>query len=178
MEFSDFGKKLTSRSGILLLMDDLGKPLPPGVKPYPLGGGNPARIDKVEKVYREEMEKILSSGEAFENILSHYDAPQGRMSFARAIASYFSKNFNWPVKIENVAISNGSQSAMFYLFNLFSGSFGDKKKTILFPLMPEYVGYADQGIETNTFVSVHLNVSTLMIIHLNILSTKTLLENI
>ena len=60
MEFSDFGKKLTSRSGILLLMDDLGKPLPPGVKPYPLGGGNPARIDKVEKVYREEMEKILS----------------------------------------------------------------------------------------------------------------------
>ena len=154
MEFSDFGKKLTSRSGILLLMDDLGKPLPPGVKPYPLGGGNPARIDKVEKVYREEMEKILSSGEAFENILSHYDAPQGRMSFARAIASYFSKNFNWPVKIENVAISNGSQSAMFYLFNLFSGSFGDKKKTILFPLMPEYVGYADQGIETNTFVSV------------------------
>ena len=44
MDFSDFGKKLTSRSGILLLMDDLGKPLPPGVKPYPLGGGNPARI--------------------------------------------------------------------------------------------------------------------------------------
>ena len=154
MEFSDFGKKLTSRSGILLLMDDLGKPLPPGIKPYPLGGGNPARIEDVERVYREEMEKILLNGDDFENILSHYDAPQGRMSFVDSIANYFSKNYNWPIKTENVAISNGSQSAMFYLFNLFSGNFNGKKKTILFPLMPEYVGYADQGIEQDTFVSV------------------------
>ncbi|MDD5972664.1 MAG: valine--pyruvate transaminase [Spirochaetales bacterium] len=154
MDFSDFGKKLTSRSGILLLMDDLGKPLPPGVKPYPLGGGNPARIKEVEKVYREEMEKILSTEDAFEDILCHYDAPQGRMSFVNAIASYFSSKYGWNVKSENVAISNGSQSAMFYIFNLFSGTYGDKKKTILFPLMPEYVGYADQGLEWNTFVSV------------------------
>lgn len=153
MEFSDFGKKLTSRSGILLLMDDLGKPLPAGVKPYPLGGGNPARIEEVEKAYREKMQEFISNGE-FEEIISHYDAPQGRMEFIESIVEYFSQTYSWPITKDNIAITNGSQSAMFYLFNLFSGSFGDRKKTILFPLMPEYVGYADQGIEPNTFVSV------------------------
>ena len=30
MEFSDFGKKLCGESGILKLMDDIGKRLPPG----------------------------------------------------------------------------------------------------------------------------------------------------
>ena len=119
MDFTDFGKKLTSRSGILLLMDDLGKPLPEGIKPYPLGGGNPARIPEVERVYRREMERILSDGDHFEDILSHYDAPQGRMSFIHAVSEYFSSKFGWDVKDENVAVTNGSQSAMFFLFNRF-----------------------------------------------------------
>ena len=156
MEFSDFGNKLTSRSGILLLMDDLGRPLPEGVKPYPLGGGNPSRVKEVENAYRREMETLLEKDEEFENVLSHYDSPQGRMEFLDIIASYFHSKYNWPISRENIAITNGSQSAMFYLFNLFSGSFnrGKEKKTILFPLMPEYVGYADQGIEEDTFVSL------------------------
>ncbi len=154
MEFSDFGKKLTERSGILLLMDDLGRPLPAHLKPYPLGGGNPARVAEVEEVYRKEVEKLLQDGDCFEQLLCHYDAPQGRMEFLDAIVSYFNREYGWPITRENVVVTNGSQCAMFYLFNLFSGSFKDKKKTLLFPLMPEYVGYADQGIERNTFVSV------------------------
>ena len=154
MELSDFGKKLTSRSGILQLMDDLGKPLPPGVEPFPLGGGNPARVPEVEQTYRREMKALLSSGDAFEDAISHYDAPQGRMSFVAAVAAFLSERYGWPITSENVVVTNGSQSAMFYLFNLFSGSFGDHRKTVLFPLMPEYVGYADQGIELGTFASV------------------------
>jgi len=55
-------------------------------------------------------------------------------------------------------VTNGSQSAFFYLFNLFSGTFtsGGRKnrKTIVFPLIPEYIGYADQGIERDTFVGI------------------------
>lgn len=154
MELSDFGKKLTSRSGILQLMDDLGKPLPPGVEPFPLGGGNPARVPEVEQAYRREMEALLSDGDAFEDAVAHYDAPQGRMTFVDAVATYLSEKYGWPITSENVAVTNGSQSAMFYLFNLFSGSFAGQRKTLLFPLMPEYVGYADQGIEAGTFVSV------------------------
>lgn len=153
MEFSDFGKKLTSRSGILLLMDDLGKPLRKGLKPYPLGGGNPARVKEVETMYRNEMKKMMET-DAFERIIGAYDSPQGRMSFIDSIVEYFNSRHGWNITKDNVAITNGSQSAMFYLFNLFSGSYGEEKKTLLFPLMPEYIGYADQGIEKNTFVSI------------------------
>ena len=154
MQFSDFGKKLTSRSGILQLMDDIGRPLPDGIKTYPLGGGNPARVKETESLYRREMERILSNGDEFENILSHYDAPQGRSRFIHAVAKFFSTRYGWDITDDNIAVTNGSQSAMFYLLNLFSGKTGGEKKTILFPLMPEYIGYADQGIEEDTFRSV------------------------
>lgn len=134
-------------------MDDLGKPLRKGLKPYPLGGGNPARVPEVEAMYRHAMEKLLET-DAFERTIGAYDSPQGRMSFIDSVVEYFNTRHGWNITKENVAITNGSQSAMFYLFNLFSGSYGEEKKTILFPLMPEYIGYADQGIDSNTFVSV------------------------
>ena len=154
MQLSDFGKKLTSHSGILQLMDDIGRPLPDGIKTYPLGGGNPARVPETEALYRREMERILSNGDEFEDIISHYDAPQGRTRFIKAVAHFFCTRYGWDISEENIAITNGSQSAMFYLLNLFSGTTEGKKQTILFPLMPEYIGYADQGIEENTFRSV------------------------
>ncbi len=157
--FSDFGKKLTGESGILQLMEDLGAPLPEGKKLCALGGGNPAQIPELEKMYRAEMERIMKDGRAFEDLIGKYDGPQGKNAFINSVASFFSRNFGWNVKSENIAVCNGSQSACFYLFNLLSGTFtspdGKKsKKKILFPLVPEYVGYADQGIESETFESI------------------------
>jgi len=134
-------------------MDDIGRPLPEGVTPYLLGGGNPARIPEVEGAYRREMERLLALPDAFEEAIGKYDAPQGRVSFIEALAELFSSQYGWKVGPENIAISNGSQTAFFYLFNLFSGS-RPERKTILFPLVPEYVGYADQGIEPDTFVTL------------------------
>ena len=154
MEFTDFGKKLSSHSGILQLMDDISRPLPPGIEPLPLGGGNPARVKAVEEVYRREMEKLLAEGDRFEDVLAHYDSPQGRVSFLRTIAGYFRDAYGWPISEENVAVTNGSQSAMFYLFNMFGGTAGGRKRRILIPLMPEYIGYRDQGIEEGIFASV------------------------
>lgn len=154
MEFTDFGNKLSSHSGILQLMDDIAKPLPRGIKAKPLGGGNPARVGEVEKAYRRELEKLLADGDSFENVIAHYDSPQGRVGFLRTVAEFFSSNYGWNITEDNVALTNGSQSAMFYLFNLFSGKANRRTKTILFPLMPEYIGYADQGIEEGTFCSV------------------------
>ena len=153
MKFSSFGKKLTGDSGILQLMDDLGRPLPEGVTPYMLGGGNPARIPEIENVYRREMEKLLSWGDAFEDAISHYDAPQGRVMFIDALVNFFRREYGWDIGPENVAITNGSQTAFFYLFNLFSGT-NPERRTILFPLVPEYIGYADQGIDADTFVTL------------------------
>jgi valine--pyruvate aminotransferase len=153
MKFSSFGQKLSGDSGILQLMDDLGRPLPSGVTPCMLGGGNPARVTEVEKVYRREMEKLLSRGDAFEEAISRYDAPQGRVMFIDALVHFFVREYGWNIDSENIAVTNGSQSAFFYLFNLFSGT-SPKRRTILFPLVPEYIGYADQGIEKDTFVTL------------------------
>lgn len=153
MKFSSFGQKLAGDSGILQLMDDLGRPLPAGVTPYMLGGGNPARIAAVEQVYRREMERLISWGDAFEEAISRYDAPQGRMMFIDALVQFFRKEYGWDIDCENIAITNGSQTAFFYLFNLFSGN-APQRRTILFPLVPEYIGYADQGIDPDTFVTL------------------------
>lgn len=157
--FSDFGRKLTGHSGILQLMDDLGRPLPEGVTPYRLGGGNPARVPEAEAMFRREMERIMAEEDGFEKLISLYDPPQGRIGFIDAMASFLSTTYGWKVGPENIAITNGSQSAFFYLFNLFSGTFtasdgSVRRKKILFPLVPEYVGYADQGLEPDTMVSI------------------------
>lgn len=157
--FSDFGKKLTGHSGILQLMDDLGRPLPEGVTPYRLGGGNPARVPEAEAMFRREMERIMAEEGGFERLISLYDPPQGRIGFINAMAKFLSETYGWKVGPENIAITNGSQSAFFYLFNLFSGTFTgadgvEHKKKILFPLVPEYVGYADQGLEPDLMVSI------------------------
>ena len=154
MVFTDFGNKLSQHSGILQLMDDIAKPLPGNVVAHPLGGGNPARVPEVERAYRAELEDILRDGDRFEDVLAHYDSPQGRVEFLETAAAFLRKEYGWPISMENIALTNGSQSAMFYLFNLFSGTCNGSKRTLLFPLMPEYIGYADQGIEEGTFVSV------------------------
>ncbi len=153
MKLSAFGTKLTGESGILQLMDDLGRPFPDGVKPHRLGGGNPARVPQVEQVYRREMERLMGFHDAFEQVISAYDAPQGRHLFLDAVASFFRREYGWPVTPENVAVTNGSQAAFFYLFNLLSGK-SPERRTILFPLVPEYIGYADQGIDPGCFVTL------------------------
>ena len=154
MNFSAFGRKLAGDSGILTLMDDLARPLPDGVPLYALGGGNPARVPAVEQSYRRQMERLLADGDAFENTIGRYDTPQGRLSFIESIASFFRTEFGWDISPENIAITNGSQSAFFYLLNLFSGDDSTGRRTILFPLVPEYIGYADQGIDPDTFVTL------------------------
>lgn len=159
MELSNFGQKLCGPSGINQLMDDLGKPFPEGLRIVQMGGGNPARIPEVEKMYRSRMEEILANGEEFENLIGRYDAPQGKTSFLSDVAGYMSKTYGWNITAENVAVANGSQSAFFYLFNMFAGTVTRKdgttmKKKIVFPLVPEYVGYADQCVENDIFVGI------------------------
>ena len=163
IQFSDFGSKLCGPSGINQLMDDLGKPLPEGIPISLMGGGNPARIPQVESMYRNQMEKIIANGDEFENLIGRYDSPQGRTAFIESVAEYLSNKYGWNITSENIAITNGSQSAFFYLFNIFCGTYpigkNKKKKRIIFPLVPEYVGYADQGIEFDSFTGIHADFS-------------------
>ena len=161
MQFSKFGEKFTKNSGILQLMDDLGNALNSEQPINMLGGGNPARIDKVNQTYWSVF-KTLAEGEmgsmAIENI-GNYSTPQGDAKFIAALVDFFNRHYDWGLTTDNIALTNGSQNAFFYLFNLFGGQFDDQAqgsidKKILLPLAPEYVGYADAHVEGQHFIAV------------------------
>ncbi len=154
MKLSQFGKRFTAKTGIMELMEDLGRAMNGSGDICMLGGGNPAHIPEMNAIWRKRMEEILSKETEFEKMVANYDTPQGKWSFLEALASLLNREFGWRVGPENIAITNSSQSAFFYLFNLFSGETADAEKSrILFPQSPEYIGYADQAIDPEAFVS-------------------------
>lgn len=118
-----------------------------------LGGGNPAHIPGVEEVWRRRLGEILESPGTMESMLGDYDTPRGRIEFLETLARFFNTQFGWNLTAENIAVTTGSQTACFLLFNLLAGPAGDSRRKILFPLVPEYIGYADQGIAEEMFAA-------------------------
>lgn len=160
MKISKFGQKFTQNSGILQLMDDLGNALNSEQPINMLGGGNPAHIEAVNQVYLEILQQIvenehdLSKNIALDSV-NNYSTPQGDAKFIQALVDFFNRHYHWNITTENIALTNGSQNAFFYLFNLFGGAFDDgTNKSILLPLAPEYIGYADAHIDGQHFIAV------------------------
>lgn len=154
-KYSKFGEKFTKYSGITRLMDDLGKANHSDDENIiMLGGGNPAIVPKAHEVFVNEL-KALVSGNEVDQMLGFYDGPKGSESFIDVLVEMFNANYGWGLSDQNIAITNGSQSSFFSLFNLFAGEMtnGGSKKVLL-PLAPEYIGYADQGLSDQMFVSV------------------------
>lgn len=151
--FSQYGQKFRGDSGILRLMEDLGQAAQQeGV--IMLGGGNPSHIPQVQAAFRRRMERILDSERDFETLIGNYSAPAGEQKFVAALVDLLHDHYGWPIDVENVALTNGSQTAFFFLFNMFAGdSAGGRQKKILLPLAPEYIGYEDVGIAADLFVS-------------------------
>ncbi|HBH7893903.1 TPA: valine--pyruvate transaminase [Vibrio vulnificus] len=152
MQFSKFGEKFNQYSGITQLMDDLNDGLrTPGA--IMLGGGNPAAIPAMLEYFHQASENMLSNGELLA-ALANYDGPQGKDVFVKALARLLKDTYGWNISEKNISLANGSQSGFFYLFNLFAGQQPDgSHKKILLPLAPEYIGYADAGIDEDIFVS-------------------------
>jgi valine--pyruvate aminotransferase len=155
MKYSKFGTKFTQPNGITQLMDDLGKANQSGNPDIiMLGGGNPALIPESHAVFVKELEKLIASSEV-DNMMGLYDGPEGDDNFRKAMASLLSDHYGWELTEKNISLSNGSQSSFFSLFNLLAGEMPDgSTHQILFPLAPEYVGYADQGLSDDMFVSI------------------------
>ena len=157
MKFSELGIRLAGETGINALMADLGEALATSADPAPLmlGGGNPAHIPAMEMVWQERMQAITSDPATLRRTLAIYDAPQGNPGCLEALAGLLRREFGWPVGPENIAVTPGGQTAFFQLFNLFAGRMQEGSKgRILFPLMPEYIGYADQSLERDTFTAL------------------------
>jgi valine--pyruvate aminotransferase len=154
MKVSSFGEKLTQKTGILELMDDLGRAMSTDRHLLLLGGGNPARIPEIDKIWRQRWQEIANNGDELERMLGNYTTPQGDGEFIKTVVDFFKRNYQWQITPQNVTILGGSQTTFFFLFNMLAGKFPDNtKKKILLPLAPEYIGYADQGIAADMFVS-------------------------
>jgi valine--pyruvate aminotransferase len=156
LEFSRFGQELGCGSGIEALMDDLGHALAsggPDVKM--LGGGQPARIPEVNALWRRRLEELMEEPGGLDRALTSYDPPRGNPRFIEAVAKLFRETFGWDIGPENVAVTSGGQTAFFFLFNLLAGEMPDgTRKRILLPLVPEYIGYANQGVTGDAFRAV------------------------
>lgn len=119
-----------------------------------LGGGNPSHIPQVERVFRDRMNRILDSESEFEALIGNYTSPVGEQAFIAALADLFRADYGWDIGVENIVLTSGSQTAFFFLFNMFAGKFPDgSHKKILLPLTPEYIGYEDVGIDDELFVA-------------------------
>lgn len=155
MSYSNFGNKFTQPNGITQLMEDLGKANSsnnPNI--IMLGGGNPALIPEANVIFVHELQELISSSKV-DQMIGLYDGPQGNDGFRVALSQKLNDEYDWGLDADNVGLSNGSQANFFSLFNLFAGEMPDgSKKKILFPLAPEYVGYADQGLSDDMFVSI------------------------
>lgn len=154
MKLSLFGKKLTAEAGITSLMDDLGHAMAGGGDMIMMGGGNPAHIPEIQTRLAGILKELSDDPGSVRRLVGNYDPPQGEKAFIADLVTLLNREYGWDLTPENVALTNGSQAAFFMLFNLFGGDFGNGlHKHILLPLAPEYIGYADAGIDKGLFRS-------------------------
>lgn len=152
MQYTTFNRRLGAQSGILQLMDDLGRAMSGQDRMLMLGGGNPAHIPGLQAVWRRRMAEIMADGDAFERMLTNYGTPKGDAGFIEAFVRFLNRNFGLGVRVENVAVTNSGQFALFCLINMLAGPRPDGSNgRLLFPLMPEYIGYADQCLTTDAY---------------------------
>ena len=155
LELTEIGQSLSGPSGIVELMDDLGAALASGSSAMRmLGGGNPAHIPAMQVLWRERLAEIVADEERCNRMLSNYDGPAGNPQFRESVAACLRQAYGWNVTSDNIAVTNGGQTAFFFLFALFGGENpAGVKRRILMPIVPEYIGYADQGLSRGVFVS-------------------------
>lgn len=154
MKLSQFGTKFCAPTGIVELMDDLGTALNENPDMIFMGGGNPGRIPEAEAIFKARLETVLADPAQLHSLMGIYQSPQGDKVFREQIASLLKKEFGWDLSERNIAISNGSQSAFFILYNMLAGAMPDgSSRSIHLPLAPEYIGYGDIGLTRDFFTA-------------------------
>lgn len=162
MKYSAFGHKFSQTSGIVDLMDDLGSALNDNPDMLFMGGGNPGRIPEVEDFFHQKLTQLANSPEERHKLLGIYQSPQGDKGFRGSLARFLKEKFAWDIGPQNIAVSNGSQSAFFLIYNMLAGTMEDgTKRSIHFPLAPEYIGYADAGLSDEFFTSTQPSIEVI-----------------
>ena len=150
---SHFAKRFTGLSGIVSLMEDLGDALNQNPNSIFMGGGNPADIAEVEQCVALHLQAIAQHEQRLHKLIGEYQPPQGDPAFLSLMAEFLQERHGWAVTENHIAVSNGGQSAFFTLFNMLAGDNREKdNKSILLPMVPDYLGYADAGIDDDMFI--------------------------
>lgn len=148
---SEFSEQLAAGASIVDLMADLGEALNVNPNMLFLGGGNPAHIPAFERKAADALRGICGDEEALHKLLGVYQSPQGSERLIALLVAYLQQQ-GWPITERNVCLTAGSQSAFFMLFNSLAGKASDGSvRKICLPLVPEYLGYADQGLSPAMF---------------------------
>jgi valine--pyruvate aminotransferase len=162
MKLSSFGEKFTRNSGIVELMDDLGSALIENPDMIMMGGGNPGRLPEAEALFQRRLDDVMRDPEKRHRLFGLYQSPLGNHEFRSELASFLKSQFGWKLTASNIAVSNGSQSAFFILFNMFAGNMPDgSSNSIHLPLTPEYLGYADSGLSEQFFSATRPEIEVL-----------------
>ena len=162
MKLSAFGEKFAGQSGIVQLMDDLGTALSENPDMIFMGGGNPGRLPEVEAVFQQRLEAIMADPQQRHSLFGIYQSPQGDREFREQLAGFLRQQLGWDLSGSNIAVSNGSQSAFFVLYNLLAGRMADgSQHAIHLPLAPEYIGYGDTGINDPLFTATRPSIELL-----------------
>ena len=121
MEFSLFGEKFTRHAGITQLMDDLNQgllnPTPScweaAIRPHPRHAGTLSGRGQYP----------LDNGELIK-AMANYDGPRAKTGSPGRWPPCSARSWDG-ISARNIALTNGSQNAFFYLFNLLAGEFAD-----------------------------------------------------
>lgn len=160
MKFSTFGDRFSGRSGTRELMDDLGAVAREPGRWINLGGGNPSPIPAMSALFDEALSAIGTQG-AWPALYGGYDSPQGYELFLTALVELLNARYGWQLSTRQVMTTPGSQASFFMLFNLFAGRDRDgRPRRVLLPQAPEYIGYAQSGIDDNLLRACRSRIET------------------
>ncbi len=147
---SDFGSKFGDETFILRMMDDLSQDSARR-DVVAMAGGNPAVPARLAQRVLHPILASLANEATLLDLLCRYPSPSGGAAASEAVAEYLRGECGWDVGPANICFTNGSQSALFWLVNMFSaGSTPDAQ--VYLPFAPEYVGYRDLLLEPGRFV--------------------------
>lgn len=162
LKFSRFGERFTRRTGALELMEDLGLVMSGERPALMMGGGNPGRIPEVQAVIARRLREIADSVPECDRFVGDYAPPRGELGFRRSLAGMLAREYGWSLTEDNIALTAGSQTGFFLLFNMLGGESSDgRRRRVLLPMTPEYVGYADVGLSDGLFRARRPTIETL-----------------
>ncbi|HTQ98482.1 MAG TPA: valine--pyruvate transaminase [Candidatus Acidoferrum sp.] len=161
MKLSRFGQRYSGPSGIVDLMDDLGSALRDNPDLVMMAGGTPARIEAAELLFQRTLQTLLRDAEQTHQLLGRYQGPKGDLAARGLLAAQLNELYDWKLTPDHIAITNGGQSAFGLIANLLAGESDAGRRSIHLPLVPEYLGYADIGLDQPFFTATKPHIELL-----------------